>query len=114
MDDSSATDSFNVDSDITEGDFGIERVEGKLRSVNFVARIDIIEDIEYEGVFLKKALAKDPTERPYFVINEEDEASFMKADIVVKLPTPIFRDGSGRKRGQMVFDADLSKWNIGG
>ena len=88
-------------------------MEGKLRAVNFVARIDIIDDIEYEGVFLKKAPAKDPTERPYFVINEEDEASFMKEDIVVKLPTPMFCDGSGRKRGLMVFDADLSKWNIG-
>ena len=102
------------DSDIIEGDFVIVKVSGKSRFQNFIARVDIIDDIEYECVFLKKGPAKDLNDKPYFIINENDEASFMKEDIIVKLPPAISRDGSGRRRDQLIFNIDLSAWNISG
>ena len=46
------------DLDIIEGDFVIIKVSGKSRFQNFIARVDIIDDIEYEGVFLKKVLRR--------------------------------------------------------
>jgi len=90
-----------IDFDIIEGDFVIVKVEGKSIAVNVGARIDSKDDIEYEGVLLKKAPTKDPTDRPYFIIKEEDKDSFMKEDIVVKLSNPEFHDGSGPERCQI-------------
>ena len=109
--DSSDNDDDIFDLEIIEGDFVIVRVQGKSRAVNYIARIDAIDDIEYEGVFLKKVHGKNQ-ENQIFIIDEEDEALFMKEDIVTKLPLPNFRGGSDRQKDQMSFGIDLSTWNI--
>ena len=40
--------------DNAEGDFVVVNVRGKSRVIRYIARIDSVEDDEYEGVFLKK------------------------------------------------------------
>ena len=51
-DDSSDEDIFS--DEIIEGDFIIIKVVGKGREMHFIARVDIVEEGEYGGVFLQK------------------------------------------------------------
>ena len=43
----------------------------------------------------------------FFMIDEYDEASFTKTDIVHKLPPPHFMSGSARKLHQLYFNANM-------
>ena len=53
--DSSADDIDDTDEDVIEGDFVVVKVAGKSRIVNFIARVDTIDNDEYEGVFLRRS-----------------------------------------------------------
>ena len=50
--------------------------------------------------------------KPSFVLDGTDGGSFSKVDVVRKLPTPRYLKGSQRKANQLMFNVDLSKWDI--
>ena len=109
--DSSADDIDDTDEDVIEGDFVVVKVAGKSRIVNFIARVDSIDNDEYEGVFLRKVLSR-MTGKPSFVIDNNDEALFKKQDILAKLPIPSVVGGSARWENQFTFSCNLELWNI--
>ena len=89
-----------IDEEIVEGDFVIVNIKGKSRVVPYIARIDSFEDDEYKSVFLKKIQSCGTFHKLVCIINEADEGSFAKADIVRKLFLPEFISGSQRKSHQ--------------
>lgn len=108
----------DVDSDldrpITEGDFVVVKCAGKSRFVHYIARVDIIngEDFQFEGVFLQKVAGKVGMDKPVFVPNPLHKAGFNQEDVVHKLPQPKSVFSSARCSGQLVFNCDLSVWQI--
>ncbi|KAK3744950.1 hypothetical protein RRG08_048346 [Elysia crispata] len=109
--DSSADDIDDTDEDVIEGDFVVVKVAGKSRIVNFIARVDTIDNDKYGGVFLRKVLSR-MTGKPSFVIDNNDEALFKKQDILAKLPIPSVVGGSARRENQFTFSCNLELWNI--
>ena len=116
---SEETDSYNDESsdaeemsedEIIEGDFVVLKVEGKSREVHYIARIDVVDGDEFEGIFLQKMSEKLQSEQSIFIINSSDQASFMRRDIVKKLPKPKIVGGSARRSCQLMFNCNLSKW----
>ena len=102
------------DDEVIEGDFVVIRVKIQRtdRAQHFIARVDVIDDKEYEGIFLRRLSGKVQAESITFVPDEEDAAFFSVDDIVHKLPTPRKPGGSARKSCQMVFNCNLQKWSI--
>lgn len=100
--------------DLIEGDFVVVNIHGvKGNKHRYIARIDMIDGDEIEGVFLKKISGVRAADgKQAFIINHDDEASFDKIDIIKKLPAPKNLSGSLRKANQWVFPCDLSKLNI--
>ena len=98
--------------DIMEGDFVVVKVAGKSRFVHYIARIDVIDGKEYEGIFLQKVPGRVDSEDTTFVPNTDDEACFTEEDIVYKLPQPKSVGGSRRRSGHLVFKCNLDKWNL--
>ena len=102
----------STDDEIVEGDFVITKVASKkARSPRllYIARVDVIDDEGYEGLFLRKVQSQLGFGKPSFVVDETDGGSFSKADVVRKLPTPWYLKGSQRKANQFMFNVDLSK-----
>ena len=64
------------------------------------------------GLYFRKVQSQVGFGKPSFVIDETDGGSFSKADVVRKLPTPQHLKGSQRKSNQLVYNVDLSKWDI--
>ncbi|CAM1295476.1 Uncharacterised protein r2_g465 [Pycnogonum litorale] len=111
FDDSS--DDEPLDDEVIEGDFVVVKVCGKSRIVNYIARIDAMEDGEYEGVFLKKVSGRVGSEDDLvFIPNESDDASFLKEDIICKLPSPKVVGGSKRRANHLLFRCNLAKWDL--
>ena len=54
-------------------------LQSKSRIVHYIARVDVIDGDECEGVHQTIST---------FMINDKDEASFPKKDIIRKLPEP--------------------------
>ena len=77
-----------TDEEVIEGDFIVVELQGKGRKLHFNARIDNLEEDGLIGVFLKKVLSNIDGQTPTFTLNEADESSFVRKDIVCKLPTP--------------------------
>ena len=98
--------------EIIEGDFVIVQVSGKSRVAQYIARIDIIDGDELEGVFLKRISSRVDIGPPRFVLNDGDEASFAREDILKKLPVPKYVGGTARCENQFIFKVDLSSWNL--
>jgi len=98
--------------DMMEGDFVVVKVAGKSRFVHYIARIDVIDGKEYEGVFLQKVPGRVDSEDTTFVPNSADEACFTEEDIVYKLPQPKSVGGSRRRSGHLVFKCKLDKWHL--
>ena len=103
----------SLDDNIIEGDFVVVNVTGRGRLVRYIARVDSVDADEYEGVFLQKVPgclkdSKDIT----FVINEDDEATFLHNDIVFKLPPPVSLGSTARRANQVRFNCELEKWNL--
>lgn len=72
-----------------------------------------MDDGEYEGVFLKKVSGRIGSEdNMVFILDENDDASFLKEDIVCKLPTPKIVGGSKRRANYLQFRRDLAEWNL--
>jgi hypothetical protein len=102
--------------EIKQGDYVMTKVDGRGRELLFLARVDVIDDDDgsYEGVFLKRVNSKlHFTNSGSFIVDENDGGSWVKEDLLLKLPTPKFLKGSARKSNQLVFDIDLHQWNLG-
>ena len=97
-----------------EGDFVVVRVAGKKRSLEYIARIDVVDDAEFEGVFLKKARGLDKSDQGgCFIVNMDDEATFVKEDIIGRLPAPKSLGGTSRRNACLAFpENSLKKFNI--
>ncbi|KAK6171021.1 hypothetical protein SNE40_019284 [Patella caerulea] len=67
------------------------------------------EEFKFEGIFLQKVAGKVGNDKPAFVPNPTYEAEFELEDVVCKLPQ---RKTAGSSSRQLVFDCDLSKWQI--
>ena len=88
------------------------KVTGKARVVRYIARIDEVNDGEYECVFLHKIPSCLKDDCISFTINEKDDASLFASDIVFKLPPPVLVDGTARRAKHLRFNCDLKKWDV--
>ena len=102
----------SIDDDIGEGDYVVVNVAGKARVVRYIARIDEVNDGEYEGVFLHKVPSCLKDDCISFIIDEKDDASFFASDIVFKLPPPVLVGSTARRAKHLRFNCDLKKWNV--
>ena len=85
---SGESDADEPDYQVIEGDFAVVKsVLAKSRNVHYIARVDVIDGDECEGVFLRREFSRHQTIST-FMINDKDEASFPKKDIIRKLPEP--------------------------
>ena len=84
------------DDEIMEGDFVVVSINSaKGISQRYIARIDIVNDNEQEEVFMKKMTGhRLEEEKPAFIIDHKNEASFHKQDILKALPAPANQRGS--------------------
>ena len=102
----------SIDDDIGEGDYVVVNVTGKARVVRYIARVDEVNDGEYEGVFLHKVPSCLKDDCISFIIDEKDDASFFASDIVFKLPPPVLVGGTARRAKHLRFNCDFKKWNV--
>lgn len=102
------------DDELMEGDFVVVNIHGKKGTTQrYVARVDVIDGDEIEGVFMKRIPAQRPTEsKQAFIIDHNDDASFDRKDVVVTLPAPKSLTGSLRKSQQFVFPCDLGRFSL--
>ena len=63
------------------------KVAGQSSSKHYIARVDVVDDDEYEDVFLQKVAIKVKDEDVSFLPYSQDQASFTRDDIIHKLPT---------------------------
>ena len=68
MDDSTDDDIDLMGTEVMEGDFVVVKVAGKSCVLNFIARVDVVGDLEYEGVLLCKVPTRT-SDKPTFVLN---------------------------------------------
>ena len=89
-------------------------VKGKLRSLQYVARVDDYDDEnnDYEGMFLQKINSRVYSDGPLFIVNEQDAAFFAADDIILKLPSPVAIGGSTRRNNLLQFSFDFSKLEL--
>ena len=85
-------------------------VTGKARVVRYIARIDKVNNGEYERVFLHKVPNCLKDDCISFIIDEEENGSFFASVIVFKLP-PLVLVGDTTRRAKQ-FYCDLNKWNV--
>ena len=97
--------------EVTEGDFVLVKVAGKSRVLNFIARVDVVDDLEYGGVFLRKVPTRTSV-KATFVLNSKDIASFQAEDILAKLPNPTIIGDSARLENKFTFSCSIDKRNI--
>ena len=86
-----------------EGDFVVVKVSGKKRFLLYIARVDVVDGVDFEGVFLKRVPNKAADNQTCFVPNLNDEAMFSLQDIVGKLPQPKLHGGSARRSCNLLF-----------
>ena len=87
-------------------------VTRKARVVRYIARIDEVNDGQYEGVFLHKVLSCLKDDCISFTIDETDDASFFGSDIVFKLPPPVLVGGNARRAKHLQLNCNFKKWNV--
>jgi hypothetical protein len=56
----------------------VVKVKGKLRTVNYIARVDVVDNDDFERVSLKKVPGKVDSQETSFIPNSDDEAFFFK------------------------------------
>ena len=77
------------ENDVIEGDFVVVNVTGKLRTANYIALVDVVDNNDFEGVFLMNIPGKVNSDKlTSFIPNLDDEAFFSREDIICKLPNP--------------------------
>ena len=92
------------DGKIIEGDFVMVKVKGQSRFLNYIARVDAIDDLECEGVFLRRIPVRIAESLPTFVIDSMDKAFWSPNDIIRKLPMPKFSGSARCPHVQFAFD----------
>ena len=108
--DSDTDNDFN--DEIIEGDFVVVKFQSvKSRFVHYIARIDVIDGDECEGVFLQREFSRVQT-KPTFIINESDVSSFPKNDIIKKLPVPQLLGGTARRASKLTFPCNFMRWDF--
>jgi len=90
------------------GDYVVVKFVGKSKEYFYIGIIDTIDDMEFEGRFMRKVNNKAQT----FVFKAGDKSSFEKDDILVKLPKPCVVGGTRRKAHQLKFPIDLTMWSL--
>ena len=82
------TDETSSEDEIIEGDFVVVSINSaKGTSQRYIARVDIIDGDELEGIFVKKMTGhRVKEEKSTFIIDHNDEASFHKQDDSKVLP----------------------------
>ena len=103
LDDSSDEYHEDVEELPIEGDFVVLKVAGKKRSLLYIARVDVIDGGDFEGVFLKRVPNKPADIQTCYIPNPDDEATFSGQDIVGKLPQPKVVGGSARRSCNLLF-----------
>ncbi|XP_063603163.1 zinc finger protein 271-like [Penaeus indicus] len=107
-----AADAFIAGASLRET-IGIQAHIPSSNGERYVARVDIVDGNELEGVFMKKTSGhRLEEEKPAFIIDQSDEASFHKQDVLKVLPAPKNMRGSLRKSNQLVFPCDLKRFNL--
>ena len=95
------------------GDYAVVLVDGKPKSLKYFARVDNYddEDDDYEVVFLQKNQQQSQFWKTnlYCTVNEDNAASFVAEDIIVKLPLPTVVLGSTTRSNQLQFNFDFTK-----
>ncbi|CAE1240094.1 unnamed protein product [Acanthosepion pharaonis] len=82
------SDDDDVSDDELRGDFMVVSVNGKKTTRRYIARVNVIDGDELEGVFLKRILGRKPMDgRQAFIIDPDDEVSLDRQDIVKKKTT---------------------------
>ena len=108
--DSDTDNDFN--DEIIEGDFVVVKFQSvKSRFVHYIARIDVIDGDECEGVFLQREFSRVQM-KPTFIINESDVSSFPKNDIIKKLPVPQLLGGTARRASKLTFPCNFMRWDF--
>jgi len=74
--------------------------------------VDVVDNDEFEGVFLQKVASKVNAEDVSFLPNSQEQASFNRDDIIHKLPKPKTAGGSARRSCQLVFIRNFKKWQV--
>ena len=81
-DDSYSVNKDKADQEIIEGDFNVVKIHGKSSMRHYIARVDAFDSDEFEGVFLWRVLSLNDFDfGATFVINENDEALWLRQDI---------------------------------
>ena len=112
----SEVDSFILDEKIEPnlGDYVVVIAKGKLRSLQYDARVDDNDDEndDYEEMFLQNITSGVYSDGPLFIVNEQDAASFAADDIILKLLSPVAIGGSTRRNNLLQFNFDFSKLEL--
>ena len=100
-DDSDSVDEDEADQEIIERDFVVVKVHWKSSMRHYIARVDAFDGDEFEAVFLRRVLSLNDFDfGATFVINEDDEALWLRQGIAKKLPNPKFIGTSRRTQFQ--------------
>ena len=84
-------------------------MEVKSRKVRYIAQVDTIDGVKFEGTFLKK-VPQIVGHVPVFIINKTDIAAFQLNDVIAKLPEQVKKTGSTQKSNQLVFPVYITHW----
>ena len=78
----------------------------------YIARVDAFDGDKFEGVFLRWVLSLNDFDfGATFVINEDDEALWLRQDIAKKLPNPKFI-GTSRRTQFQFLSCCLDEWKL--
>ena len=111
-DDSDTVNEDEAHQEIIEGGFVVVKIHGKSSMRHYIARVDAFDSDKFEGVFLRRVLSLNDFDfGATFVINEDDEALWLRQDIAKKLPNPKFIGTS--RRAQFQFPSCcLDEWKL--
>ena len=98
--------------EVAEGDFLIVKVSTKPHFVHYVARIDSIDEPDYERVFLRSVIRQNDKRWFTFEISSNNKASWAKSGVIRKLPFPTIVDTSKKDLYQFFDDYYLHISNI--
>ena len=102
------------DEELIEGDIVIVKLVSTSRIAHYTARIDAMDENEFEGVFLKRESSFGQNTF-VFVVNENDEALFSKKGVVIKLSVPCQVGGTTRRTKmfeKFTFSCEFSNCNF--
>ena len=96
---------------VTVGDFVLVKFSGERKMHYYVGLVECLDDTkeECEGRFLKKEKMDEESQQPTFTLNDGDECSFPKSDIIILLPHRIVIEETKRYK-RYLFLFNLKAW----